>query len=225
MKGIIFTEPNFHLSVQGIKKQTRRIIKPQPDNIRSFNRVLGNTPDYELSEKPWTPEPAYHFLMHEGKYLNPRYKVGEIVYLKEPYAYAPIIEEQKDIYPHDDFIYRYGHKYMSIKWKNKLFMPEIAARYFIKITGVRAEKLQDISDEDCIKEGIVSTDSIAEDVYEPVFENGLNATDKVNAVLNIQYETPQKAYKALINKINGKDTWDNNPWVWVYDYELKKEKN
>ncbi|MDD2300452.1 MAG: hypothetical protein PHR52_05165 [Fermentimonas sp.] len=214
MKGICFKEPLFHLTLQGIKKQTRRIIKPQPDNIRSFNRVLGNTPDYELSEKPWTPEPAYHFLMHEGKYLNPRYKAGDVVYLKEPYSWISLgSREPVTVYKYDNEEYddEFGTSFLISKWQNKLFMPESAARYFIKITNVRAERLQDISEEDCIKEGIKVGRCGNESKWMKAFYVEGD---------NQPYITARRAYEMLINKINGKDTWQSNPWVWVYEYEL-----
>ncbi len=211
MKGIIFTESNFNLTVQRVKTMTRRIIKSQPDNIRSFNRVLGNTPDYELSEKPWTPEPAYHFFMHEGKYLKPRYKVGETVYLKEPY----IITGQTYEY---EYLHENKTDIACIKrnggYKNKLFMPEKYARYFIKITNVRAERLQDISEEDCIKEGIKVGRCGNESKWMKAFYVEGD---------NQPYITARRAYEMLINKINGKDTWQSNPWVWVYEYELIKQ--
>lgn len=187
--------------------------------------VLGNAPDYELSEKPWTPEPTYHFLMHEGKYLKPRYKVGEIVYLKEPYA----LLKQSEIV---DVAYKYGYpnnlidnisrwksnvipNIHEIKWKNKLFMPERAARYFIKITGVRAELLQDISEEDCLKEGI----KIGRCGNENHWMKAFYAPGD-----NQPYMTARSAYEELINRINGKGTWNLNPYVWVYDFELTTSK-
>lgn len=85
---------------------------------------------------------------------------------------------------------------------NKMFMPEWAARTFIKITGAECERLQDISDEDCFREGIY--DDGAGYVYEP---NG------------IAYSTPREAYAAEIDMINGKGTWDSNPYVWSYYYK------
>lgn len=224
MKGVIFTESNFLLTIQGVKKQTRRIIKPQPDVIRSINMVLGNAPDYELSEKPWTPEPAYHFLMHEGKYLKPRCEAGDVVYLKEPYIlYHEIYQELMTTESGIQYAYKYGNNRSMEeitgnkhnKWENKLFMPERAARYFIKITGVRAERLQDISDADCIKEGINGCDYGGMQCVVYGLEKGL-FFDELGS-------TPTKAYAALIDSINGKGTWDSNPFVWVYDYELTKQ--
>jgi hypothetical protein len=83
------------------------------------------------------------------KKYTPRYRKGEVLYLKEPYV---IDLAQKRV------TYKYGNNsgeaWQMPKWGNKLFMPEKFARYFIEITDVRAELLQDISDEDCIREGI-----------------------------------------------------------------------
>ena len=195
MKGICFIEPLHGKTVKNIKVQTRRII-PNCDSLRE-------SPFKKSGYETW-----------HGKELKPRYNVGEILYLKEPYYELPFGGYQ---YKFDENIFYY-------EYKNKLFMPASAARHFIKITAVRAERLQDISDKDCIKEGIYQTECIAEDYFEPVYENGYNATSKKSGILCIQYDTPREAYAALIDAINGKNTWDNNPWVWVYDYELIDRK-
>ena len=217
MRGIIFTENNFLLTIDRIKKQTRRIINPQPDIIRSINKYLCGHPGYELSKKPYTPEFAHHFLMHENKFINPRYKVGETVYLKEPYAFAPLDPESKISHTGlTDYIYKYGNNFTRILWKNKLFMPKSAARYFIKITAVRAERLQDISDEDCIKEGILEEFPEAYGM-----DSNLKSYWRCPDGMSMEwFETPQQAYAFLFDTINGKGTWDLNPFVWVIDYSL-----
>ncbi len=194
MKGICFKELLFHKVIEGTKTQTRRIINSQPDErgLSTTNIMFEN----------------YH-----GKGFLPKYKVGEVVYLKEPYLYE---------YDREEKGYKYYYKFstadilelkvigVDIKWKNKLFMPESAARYFIEITAVRAERLQDISEEDCIKEGIDS-------FFNPLFSE-TRYKDYLNP--NSEWRSPQSSYASLINKINGKDTWEKNPWVWVYDFEL-----
>lgn len=217
MKGILFTEPNFLLTVQGIKKQTRRIIKPQPDDrgLRSTNNLF----------EDW-----------HGKVFKPRYKVGEIVYLKEPYQHAIV---------HEMTGYGYFYGFNSIAdyscdlswfreiprdqasewWKrrikyedkkmNKLFMPESAARYFIMITAVMAERLQDISEEDCLKEGIQKHDWNYKTNYRQPY---------AKSYLDGYSWTAQEEYKKLIDSINGGGTWEDNPFVWVYDYEMITKK-
>lgn len=212
MKGICFIEPLHGKTVKGIKTETRRIITKQPlenESIKPFVKgffgiyhKVGGIDNLKLT-------------------LKPRYNVGDILYLKEPYY---ILESKQIEYRYEPTFFLEGCVMPKWQWKNKLFMPASAARHFIKITAVRAERLQDISNEDCIKEGICQTDCIAEDYFEPVYENSYNETSNKSGILCIQYDTPREAYAALIDAINGKDTWDNNPWVWVYDYELIDRK-
>ena len=191
MKGICFIEPLFHNVVKGQKTQTRRMITPEPK-----------------IQNGWIVKP------------KSKYKVGEIVYLKEPYAMSfdtedhPELSDNQQEYWECGYVYKFdGTPFYQIDgWKNKLFMPESAARYFIKITAIRVERLQDISDEDCYKEGVGK-------ICFPALHYGIE-DDKY---FNWLGETPKDAYASLINKIGGKGTWDKNPYVWVYDFELLRK--
>jgi putative transposon-encoded protein len=192
MKGICFIEPLFHAVINGTKTQTRRIVKPQPIDKPELNTIF----------KRW----VYWLFGESNAIKQPRYQVGEKVYLKEPYS----------LYVNNGNI-EVMHKYMTgcsedgdYKWRNKLFMPEKYARYFIEITGVKCEQLQDISGEDCIKEGVF------------IFPDKINGKTIYTYDANTGYEIPQNAYTALINQINGKGTWESNPYVWVYDFKLVK---
>lgn len=207
MKGICFKEPLFLLTVQGIKTQTRRIIKPQPEE----NLALAEEGNYDNCDVSYTNKfTKADWIDDSCNFFRPRYKVGETVYLKEPY----IITGQTYEY---EYLHENKTDIACIKrnggYKNKLFMPEIAARYFIKITNVRAERLQDISEEDCIKEGI--------EEY-PFGWIYFNHKKKLSGGMQ-SFSTPIGAYSSLIDSINGKGTWESNPWVWVYDYELIKQ--
>jgi hypothetical protein len=81
----------------------------------------------------------------------------------------------------------------SIKWKPSIFMPKEACRIFLKLIDIRVERIQDITNEDSIAEGIV--------------------IDKTPFI------EPMNAYASLWNKINGKGSWNLNPFVWVYTFE------
>lgn len=97
-------------------------------------------------------------------------------------------------------------------WNNKMFVKADLMPHRIKITNVRVERLQDISEDDCMKEGIMRGEFINTwDEY--YFEHGDN---------HITAKTPCEAYKKLIDRVYGKGTWDSNPWVFVYDFELVK---
>ena len=88
----------------------------------------------------------------------------------------------------------------------------------IRITDIRAERLQKISDEDCIAEGIREQYFYSGE-EEPEFE-GYSYYAK--NVLKPLFCTPREAYAALIDKISGKGTWTSNPYVFVYEFELIK---
>lgn len=97
-------------------------------------------------------------------------------------------------------------------WKNKMFVKAKFMPHQIRITGIRLERLQDISDEDCLKEGIKKSwwmGASGKQLY------GFGEHDD-------RYTSPREAYAALIDKISGKGTWEKNPWVFVYDFELMK---
>lgn len=75
----------------------------------------------------------------------------------------------------------------------------------IRITGVRCERLQDISDGDCLREGVQYIEEI--EMYY------LERTDREEG---FYFDSPREAFASLIDKVSGKGTWDSNPWVFVY---------
>lgn len=111
-------------------------------------------------------------------------------------------------------------------WRNKMFVKAELMPYQIKITNVRIQRLQDISDEDCLAEGVVKiVHSIP--TKAPQYITGYypsmslkEAADKLG--WGCAYSTPQYAYADLIDKVSGEGTWKSNPWVWVYEFELMK---
>jgi hypothetical protein len=139
------------------------------------------------------------------------YKVGDIVAVAQRY---------KDIYPNADFL-MVGGVFMteSPGWNNKLFVRAGLMENFIEITDVRFERLQDISDDDCMKEGIytrAALHSLHVNGYAYTFDNW---SDRGIAMGS---DTAKGAFAALIDRISGKGTWERNPWVYAYEFELIK---
>lgn len=85
----------------------------------------------------------------------------------------------------------------------------------IKITDIRVEELQNINEEDCLKEGVIKHTV-------EIIPNYPLYTQYCYGFSEGFYDTPQEAFAKLFNKINGKGTWDSNPYVFVYDFELVK---
>ena len=92
----------------------------------------------------------------------------------------------------------------------------------IKITNIRVERLQDISDEDCLCEGVkrASMGFYVEGIKVKNWEKEAHR-ETASGCLKL-FPTPRQAFAALIDKINGKGTWASNPYVWAYDFELVK---
>ena len=130
------------------------------------------------------------------------YQVGEIVAIAQAYKY---IYKKGGFDMHDPFTFLQE----SAGWTNKMFVKAELMPHHIKITGFSIERMQEITNEDCLKEGI--------QVLKGGFRNQDAYTFKGE---NLWFKTPRKALAALIDKVSGKGTWKRNPLVWVYEFEL-----
>ena len=100
---------------------------------------------------------------------------------------------------------------ISKGWTNKKFVKADLMPHRIRITDIRAERLQDICEDDCLAEGIVD------------FESRINKAQFYSITdESATYGTAKKPYSLLIDKISGKGTWASNPYVFVYEFELIK---
>lgn len=136
--------------------------------------------------------------LHHRLRANSSYQVGEVVAIAQCYY---------DVYGYETCISERGEKDSGIF--NKMFVRAKSMPHHIKITNISVEHLQDITDEDCLREGI--------QVLKGGFRNQDAYTFKGDKVW---FKTPREAFAALIDKVSGKGTWDSNPMVWVYEFEL-----
>lgn len=129
-----------------------------------------------------------------------KYNVGEIVAIAQSYkdsGYSPDGLEMRL----KNLSIR-GFMKDSAGWNNKLFVRADSCKHHIKITNIKVERLQDISEK--------SPSLYAYDA----FLNG----DKYFA--SRWFNNPHEAFSKLIDKVSGKGTWDENPFVWVYEFEV-----
>ena len=140
------------------------------------------------------------------------YKVGEEVAVAQCYRYIYCQE------PAERLSEEYSMWFLKQKgltdsqaWRNKMFVKPDFMPHRIRIEKVRVERLQDISDVDCLAEGIITMDGNYE------VDKTYGWGDKKET-----YFTPKGAYAALIDSISGKGTWERNPWVFVYNFKLVK---
>lgn len=140
---------------------------------------------------------------------KPHYKVGEVVAVAQSYKdllgeeYLPPSIENEII-----ALVEADSKGIS----NKMFVRADLMAHYIKMINYRVERLQDISDEDCMKEGVIH--------YDDVFGEGYMLAETYNNNYRRHcFTTPRKAFAYLIDKLSGKGTWDSNPYVHVYEFQ------
>ena len=154
-------------------------------------------------------------------HLKPRYKISEEVAVAQKYkdcGWNPdVLQEtfvkKPTVFPDLDPISTHlGWVDLPFKyhkgWTNKMFVLADLMPNRIRITNIKVERLQDISDEDCQKEGVVAT------------HGGYGVEFDLN--YQVFGSTPSEAFASLIDRISGKGTWECNPWVFAYEFELIK---
>lgn len=205
MQKIMFNDKCFltDLTLEGIKRKTRRPIKVKKIIVWYCD------PMFNPADAYYKDHSGYYQLIDgdTGKVIRPRYKVGEIVAVAQSYYKAGIDPGMILGDGSNGFIFN------EKGWKNKMYVRPELMPHQIKITGVCAEKLQDISDEDCLAEGI-QFDGKAQSFY-----CGFNTSTGSKIWLG---RNPRESFAALIDLTSGKGTWQSNPFVFVYEYKLIK---
>lgn len=223
MKKIMFDD-KFLLTkavLEGRKTQTRRLIKCRKtfkgEWVAGFNihirpsdkKVVGLPCMYDADESEF-----------DGGEILPKYKVGEVVAVAQ--NYCSIADELEDLdnatcAAHYEKNIEKVQEYLMLMehpgFYNKMFVDSSKMIHQIRITNVRVEKLQDISEQDAIAEGITYVGLTHDDYGEPMF---------VIDSCKEEFSSARDAYACLIDKISGKGTWTSNPYVFVYDFKLIK---
>lgn len=207
MKKIMFND-HYGLTqavIAGRKTMTRRVLSGYP-----------LTPSDRIEDAQIYPDGSVGIIANGGESLmvvKCRYRVGEIVAVAQSYEQ---VYHQEGLETIDMFVSGLRH---TAGWRNKMFVRAELMPHRIRITDVRVERLQDISDEDCLREGIF---------VEEFFDNG--EKHRLYSFTSLYNEgedwfgerwsnTPRSAFASLIDKVSGRGTWESNPWVFVYEFE------
>jgi hypothetical protein len=175
------------------KTQTRRVITPQPGDDGYIPAVTNRG------------EPSKIFVHDRG--LAP-HQPGDILWVRETFT---LTNYGKPVYKADfrdkdgDFWSSIAADPKGVRWRPSIHMPRTAARIFLSLTAVRAERVQDITAQDAVAEGITWESGVAW-LCKP-------GTPRTNAYVSL--------YADLWDNLNAKRGygWDPNPWVWVYTFE------
>lgn len=151
-----------------------------------------------------------------GYEIKPIYKISELVAIAQSYESLGMNPE---IALNDrDGIGFYTKTKFAPGWKNKMFVRADLMPHHIRITNIKIERLQDISDEDCLREGVeLNTRQYEYDGTKKYCVCGLGHWRAIGCT---DFDTPREAFAALIDKVSGKGTWESNPYVFVYEFEL-----
>ena len=151
-----------------------------------------------------------------------RYHLDEEVAVAQPYKDTDVLSfnayDNVGAY-HLDGLKRHKEMLSSAGYRNKMFVKAEHMPYRIRITDIKVERLQDISEEDCLREGILqSVDGM--DMY--TFDGWVKRNKGGILPVQVYSQKRREAFAALIDRISGKGTWNRNPWVFAYEFELIK---
>lgn len=217
MKKIMFSE-RFGLEqavLAGTKTMTRRIIPDIEIDWNRRGRVTLPVSGFEhgvlfMDVRSILHDAGICDYSAPAKY-QPKYEVGEEVAIAQPYK--NLIEQGYLCRESDGWV---SEKYCtSPGFRNKMFVKAEYMPHRIRFTGIKAERLQDISDEDAMREGI--RQSVVEYGDKKIVQ-----WTYFGEKITTWYDSPREAFAALIDRISGRGTWQRNPWVYVYTFELIK---
>jgi hypothetical protein len=192
MKPILFSTPMVQAILDGRKTMTRRGIRPQPRHV--YDDYMGG----------WDCCTEGHCHLCEPK---PPYKPGDILWVRETWFENEECLLYKASKYENTKEYHGRNGWVQIKWRPSIFMPREAARIFLRVTNVRVERLQDITEEDAIAEG---------------FCKGMQFCGENSSAAH----TARQAYMWYWDILNVKRGygWSVNPWVWVISFERISEQ-
>ena len=210
MKPILFNTEQVRNILDGRKTNTRRPIKQSGWLERPLSR--------EKDGSVWFATNRYTQFC-----CKPLYKRGDILYVREAWAREECQSCLSGITPsvvycQCRYVYKAGGE-RHIKWHPSIHMPKEAARIFLKVTDVRVDRLQNITEEDAIKEG--ETGVRCECLHKELGGGMYGCTDCMNTGW---LEPPTMYFMYDWNAIYARRgySWEANPWVWVYEFEQMK---
>lgn len=211
IKPILFSTPMVQAIKEGRKFCTRRLVKY---NKEIAEATVGFSMFTEANQ--FSVRGVHANGQYGESFFDLPYSKGDILWVRESF-YEPMFEELNGKYYYKADLAKQG---WDFKWKPSLFMPKEACRLFLQIKSIEAERLQDITESDAIREGIERTVSIYPSPADPryIYPDFTNECDGC--------ESARVSFATLWKKINGPESWDANPWVWVIRFkQVEKPSN
>ena len=222
---ILMSAPMIRATLSGSKTQTRRIVKPTPEwvgpsGVLSYRGRVGLqhalSPHGQRGDRLWVRE-AFRFLdSFDGDSPN---TVGDRCLIAGyPKPWAPTHYEADGLRDNWMNVGTEPGSVIAGKLRPGIHMPRWASRITLEIVSVRVERLQNISEEDAIAEGVYCENVIVSSYY----ANGHHEVGECRYFFHggpdEGFESAVDAYTALWDSINGEGSWEKNPWVWVIEF-------
>ncbi len=228
LKPILFSTPMVAAILEGRKTMTRRIAKvPVRDHCGK------DIMDWELSEHPYQKDGKWFYNIQtdvdDYQVMDlkcPYGQVGDVLWVREMLRQngelgLEYVADGEDI---DETIVPLDFKVKLDKDDHyrhcnipSIHMPKWACRLYLEITGIRVERLQDITGSDAIAEGIESSNYEGKTYFKDYIDDKTPA-DGIPYFPSLG--DPIKSFKSLWKSINGFESWDANPWVWVVSFKM-----
>jgi hypothetical protein len=202
---ILFSAPMVRAILSGEKTQTRRVVKPTPKTGRD---AFGSYMDIGQVSGDW-PGDAEWIAHTACRYGKP----GDLLWVREAWldAWAQNLGATSTQYH-----YRAdpGNEHYGYKWRPSIHMPRAVSRITLKVTDVRVQRLQDISEEDARAEGVERMKS----------GRGYYSIKHGHAAVHfgVYHDYAKEAFAELWDSINGEGAWNANPWVYALTFERVK---
>ena len=223
---ILFSAPMVNAILDGKKTQTRRVVKHKKQSF-----IEGWIFSHLYTEPCGLLQVAMRKCGLTYSFACPYGKVGDQLWVRETF-HSPT--DQVTIYRANWREDARARGFDNIpntvnwKWTPSIHMPRWASRIQLEITGIRVERLQDISEEDALSEGVPRNEDypIENGNCPACFGQGVHGALGPNwGVIEVdcrECDTAKKRFQHLWSSINGEKSWDQNPWVWVIEFERIK---
>lgn len=220
---ILFSGPMIRALIAGTKTQTRRILKPEPQHLQVYDWKGKRLHDSEYRHWCWNGHVGADNWDSITKQLSPfiKIKVGDRLWVRETWQglsfgdYLPTRSSQCEVrYAATDPCADLDADARGYPWRPSIFMPRHASRLTLTVTDVRIERLQDISDDDAIAEGIEFNPRL-----DPVGQCKWRHYGKESSGIY----PPSASYGTLWDSINGPGAWDDAPWVVAYTFTVQMQ--
>lgn len=209
---ILFSAPMVRAILSGTKTQTRRVVKPQPDNDPALHHPIA---PYHNGRGGWNWVLAATGHGTGDPFPCPYGAPGDRLWVRETWAYGIHALNARNAEREGPWVYgadsaaEQGR--LCDRWRPSIHMRREASRLVLEITGVRVERLQDISEADAQAEGIFPH---VRGGWHWLKHDSSNPDDWNQ----FGYKTAALAFQALWESINGPESWVANPWVWVVEF-------